>query len=194
MTASYWIDTELGQWTPTIAGLQIPGIVLIDVKSSNDIDKKKPKGKDKASTTNNGQEPSSVTINITLANRRHWIDWQEFMPRLKPVGNGDKSAPLAIVHPDCELHGIRTIVVEEIDDSAPTARTGKTITIKASEWISKPKPAKVTVTPRQALATLGRGVSNFADSYVERVVEPTLEAFDAGANAIGNMVTGWFGL
>ena len=110
------------------------------------------------------------------------------MPRLKPVSAGSKASPLAIVHPDCELHGVRTIIVEEIDDSAPTARGGKTISIKCTEWIPAPKPAAVSPKPKVTAASLGRSASNLWDAYTT----PIVSSIDTVVDRTLTSVAGWF--
>lgn len=140
MTVSYWVDTELGEWDSlTLAGYIVPGVVDVEVTESRDVDIKRTKGSDKATLEDNGSEPVEVEITVTLATRRHWLDWQTILPQISPRKAGGVSQPLTASHPELTLAGVTALVIKEIQSDAPTAKEGKRIRIRAIEWLPAPK-------------------------------------------------------
>ncbi|HMJ52399.1 MAG TPA: hypothetical protein VK540_09990 [Polyangiaceae bacterium] len=146
MTLPYWADNdpnEAAAWnTVRLGSVQLPGVCVVTAEKGRDVDLKKAKGQDGYGLTDTGATPGKVSIEVTLATRQDWIDWQKVRPLIDPNRPGATRNPLEIKHPDAEDCGIRNVYVDNIKRSPPSARTGKRIMIECTEWYPQAKTSK----------------------------------------------------
>jgi len=158
MKAPYW-GSLVGQalWNVcVIAEKAVPGIVTVQAKKGRDVEVKKSKGNNNATSTDNGAANGTVTIETVIYNESQWLLWQEFLPTIDPNRPGATSQPLGIIHPETQARGITSIFVTDIVGEPPTGRGGKRFTISCIEYAPKPKPPKKKSSIKQAKVDVKR--------------------------------------
>lgn len=127
-----------------LAGQRIPGVVKVDISRKVKIDKKSPKGKNKAVVTKQGVEAAEVSIEIRVLDPADVEQLRGQMDLLEPVPDKEKATAedaLDIAHWATSWRKIEAIVIEET--KGPELVDGVLVlTIKAVEF-DKPKPAAV---------------------------------------------------
>lgn len=183
MAQPNWIESpEL--WNTVILGPAIlPGVCVVTSEKGRDVDFKKSPGQDGGTDTDKGSTAGEVTIVCTFA-ARQWEEWVAILPHIDPNRPGATTSPLDIRHPEPNSRGIRSVRVLSISGNAPTARGGKSYTIKCREWFPAPKPVKTApkkpVTPMDLRNQPTRYTSFLMDNVIwqggERVVTQELRA------------------
>lgn len=114
----HWHDDPEAFDALFLAGQQIPGVAQVKVSRKVKIDKKSPKGKNKATITKQGVEAAEVQITIRLLDAADFEAIKELMPLLEPVADkkttGSDDA-LDIAHWATWMRNIESIVIEEVD-------------------------------------------------------------------------------
>lgn len=125
-----------------LGGQRIPGVVTVKVSRKVKIDKKSPKGKNKAVITKQGVEAAEVDITIRLLSPEDFEEMKALMPLLEPVadkkttGNDDA---LDIAHWATWMRNVEAIIIEDTD--GPELKDGIfELHIKAVEF-ERPKTA-----------------------------------------------------
>jgi hypothetical protein len=128
-----------------LGGQRIPGVVTVKVSRKVKIDKKSPKGKNKAVITKQGVEAAEVDITIRLLSPEDFEEMKALMPLLEPVadkkitGNDDA---LDIAHWATWMRNVEAIIIEDTD--GPELKDGIfELHIKAVEF-ERPKTASGT--------------------------------------------------
>lgn len=123
-----WNEVVLGKYS-------LPGLGKLDIRVSNEVEKKKPKGTSGASTTFQGRNVASLKLSLAMWDEEQFAAFQEMLPDLWPSISKEAAAPLEIVHPKARLWGIRSVVIETIDDTQPD-NSGDYYVIKfdLSQW------------------------------------------------------------
>lgn len=125
-----------------LGGQRMPGICTVEIERKVKIDKKSPKGKNKATLTKQGVEAAEVSINIRVLDRDDALSLYGLMDLLEPVPDKEKATAedaLDIVHWAATYRKIEAIVIEST--KGPVLKDGiLSLDIKAIEF-SKPKPA-----------------------------------------------------
>jgi hypothetical protein len=151
--AAFWepyiaddIATDGSIWdTLTIDGEAVPGICAVSGTLKFDVEVKKAKGKDKASTTDNGIAPTEFEVRIQLWTQEQWADYVRVASRLLPRTPGGARTPVRVDHPGLRICGIGKAVVREFEIPQPP-EAGKIFEtrIKFIEWV----PAAAVVTKK----------------------------------------------
>jgi hypothetical protein len=115
-----WPDDAPHEWDRCELGrLELPGLVRVRVRMSQEIDVKKPKGAHGATTTLQGINPARVTITLRMWNAEQFRTFQAVVvPLRSKVGKGDEKGAVDIEHPKTKMWGIRAVLIQEIDDDA----------------------------------------------------------------------------
>lgn len=130
---------------------RLPGICDVDVDVGDDIEKKKPKGGAKATTTYQGPMPASVKITCTLEDWLPAVRAQDDFATAQEVLawlRERRGQAFEIGHPMTDLFGVGEITIERIKGQ----KKGRTLTIsiEATEFF-KGEPSRssgaVTKTP-----------------------------------------------
>lgn len=136
-----WITDPVAWNTVVLGPVTLPGVCVVTSKKGRDVDFKKAPEQDGGTDTDKGSTPGEVTISVTLK-ASQWELWQQIAPQIDPNRPGATTAPLEIRHPEPNSRGIRNVRVLDISGGTPTAKGGKTFTIKCREWFPAPKPTK----------------------------------------------------
>lgn len=140
------IATDGSIWdTLTIDGEQVPGLCAVSGSLKFDVEVKKAKGKDKATTTDNGISPTKFEVKIRIWTAEQWGEFCAIAARLLPRTPGGARTPVRVDHPGLRICGIGKAVVEEFDiPQPPEAGTIFETRIKFVEW----SPAAAVVTKK----------------------------------------------
>lgn len=131
--------------------LVCPGIAKVSVTSSGALDVQKPKGGKKATITDQGDPPTSVSIQLRLQPDDLQVFADYVLPVLRPRSAKGARQPLRCEHPMLTVLGISDIIVDSVDLAHPEPGGLMVIKIKALEWLPAPKP--VEKTKRKSKAT-----------------------------------------
>lgn len=136
-----WIDDA--QWDAVqLAGTFLPGVATVSRFADGlDIDVQKKRKKEKARLRDNGIAPCAFLIKVELT-AADWPAWVKVLPLIKPRRPGAVRAPMKIVHPLPNIHGVEDVYVKEIEYDEPTARKGLVVTIHVGEWFEEEKDTK----------------------------------------------------
>lgn len=140
----HWADAESDDsWDALILGGKfIPGVPSVKVKRPvTKIDKQKAKGKAGAKPKNQGADPATVDITITLINRADLEALEQVLDMLVPKKSGEVN-PLEIQHPAANVVGVTQIIIENISTSQPNAKDGWKVDIDAVEYTPSPEASK----------------------------------------------------
>lgn len=147
-----WLSDDGGRpWsTGTLGGAPLPGIVSIGVTCSDEVEVKKPKGVNGASTTFQGREPAEVEIILDLfddgdgSGRAQFDMYQKLLDVVRPRITKDAkkaSSALTIVHPKADQYRIAAVICRKIVDPPDTIADKKKITLSCVEFIPPVKGA-----------------------------------------------------
>lgn len=135
-----WDTVELG-------GIALPGICRVSVRRSNELDVKKPKGKDGSSITFQGKNPAKVVIFCSVSTAQEFRDLRAALDLIQPQADGPGGVPIS--HPKCTFWRIPSVFIEDFEDT--DNQKGDEVTVKISAVEFRPKEAKksgfVTKTP-----------------------------------------------
>ena len=126
-----------------LAGDIAPGVATVDITAPDGLDRKKAKGKKRATITDNGDNPLEVEIELVLLPGD--IDYfrEVTLPTLRPRSKTGARQPVSIEHPMAEVWGVRNIIVGTI--KTPHPKGGKMIaTLKCYEWTDSVAEVKTT--------------------------------------------------
>lgn len=132
-----------------LGGVSVPGVATPKgVSVGQDVDTKKAKGSDGATSTDNGVKPSKFQIEIKVTGSKYPAFLQA-MQTFNPRRPGAQRAPLDIRHPGVNQFGITQIRVVEIEmPENPTGRAGATFILHCEEWFPIAKKAKPKDKPK----------------------------------------------
>lgn len=140
-----------------LAGLALPGVAKVLVKAKKRFDVKKSKGKNGATLTFTGYDPSELSIELRVWTPVHLNALASVMPMLKQKatttgGAQATAAQLAmdINHPTTTLLGIHSVLIESVSGLEPADQKGvMRMQIRCLEYIP-PSKTDVTATPSGA--------------------------------------------
>jgi hypothetical protein len=109
-------DAAPESWdTLTLGGQLLPGIVIVKLATKADLEKKKAKGKARASISDNGTPLREPQITWMFDAVKDWARYLQVWPMLQERKAGASRSPLEAVHPMLALHGVSKLLVEEIE-------------------------------------------------------------------------------
>ena len=117
-----------------LAGDVCPGVATVEIQAPDGLDRKKAKGKKKATITDNGDNPLEIDIELILLPGDLDYFREVTLPMLRPRSKTGAREPVSIEHPMAELCGVRNIIVGTIKIHHPSGGKMK-VTIKAYEWV-----------------------------------------------------------
>jgi hypothetical protein len=166
------------EWDYVIfAGDVCPGIASVDITSPDGLDKKKAKGKRKATISDNGDNPLEIDIDLILLPADLEYFREVTLPTLRPRTRTGAREPLSFGHPMAEFWGVQNIIVGTIKSGHPS-RGQMRVNIKAYEWSPKVSEAistgKVQVSPRKIYAPL----SGILPTITDGIPVPLLDVVD----------------
>lgn len=153
------------QWGVLVVGDTIinADVSAAEVTRKAKWDKKTGAGVDGAYCVYQGDELADVSFTLQITSKEQLDSVKSLinflLGPLKPIGKTAPKgrAPQDWVHPALSIHGIRSLIVEEIKGPAFDEKQLGTLTIKAIEWR---KPPKTSVTKAavasDGLARMGR--------------------------------------
>lgn len=145
-----WTTAQGGRaWNQLwLGGVSVPGVATPKgVSVGQDVDTKKAKGSDGATSTDNGVKPSKFTIEVKVTGAKYGA-FLTAMQSFNPRRPGAQRAPLDIRHPGVNQFGIKQIRVVDIEmPDAPTGRAGATFVLHCEEWFPIAKPTKSKLKP-----------------------------------------------
>jgi hypothetical protein len=137
-------------WDALILGGEfMPGVPTVKCDVENSLDKKKPSGAQGAKISDEGQEPAQISISLQLINEGDLAALARVLPKIRPPRKGGKRDPLAIVHPNPNILGVESVVIETISMPQPSAADGWVISIGAVEWVPEPKKQEALAPVKQ---------------------------------------------
>lgn len=136
-----WIEDPDAWDRVQIGDFYLPGLcTVMGLESGIDVDVKKTKGKDGATSEDNGIDPAKFDIEVHLIDDEDFRSWLSIFPKINPRRPGAARQPLEVVHPEPNLLGISQIIVKNIRCGVPSARGGKKYTLQCQEYFPAPKP------------------------------------------------------
>lgn len=120
-----WPDEAPELWnTLSLGGVALPGLAKVDVRVSQEIEVKKPKGKHGATETRQGYNPADVKIRLRFWEPEQFTQFQTVLAKLWPEVAASKKdgqpgkvdGPVKIDHPKTRLWNITAIQIKSIDD------------------------------------------------------------------------------
>lgn len=136
-------DTAQGPWNTLVLGdLVFPGILLSLVPSiTYDYDVKKAKDRDKAYVAYTGTKARTINATLLLYSEEQYQKFiTDIVPDFNVKANGGVNAPFTITHPQCEIWGIRQVVVTSISPGMPNSSGGWPIAIGLLEYVAAQPP------------------------------------------------------
>lgn len=128
-----------------LAGQRIPGVATVKVSRKVKIDKKSPKGKNKAVVTKQGVEAAEIDIVIRLLSAEDFEEMKVLMPLVEPVPDKNTAGAddaLDIAHWATWMRNVEAIIIEDTD--GPELKDGIfELHIKAVEF-ERPKTVSGT--------------------------------------------------
>lgn len=175
-------SAEAGEWAaPVVGGETLPGEWRVRVQLKPDIEVKKAKGQAGAAITDQGDNPTKVSLRGQLVTREDWERWQALVPVLFAKKSNSERKPLAISHPHTDAFGISVIYVESLEAEDPENDI-MPISIDAIEWTPKPPAAKTSGTAKS-----GSGSSKETVTVVAEQIPPPAGATGA-APKVGSKI------
>ncbi len=143
-----WPGDDAEAWNRCeLDGLEVPGLAIVKVKLSDELDIKKPKGLHGATITRQGRNPAKVSILVRMWEPEQFAAFQAIVVPLRPkVGRGNESSPVHIIHPKTMLWGIDKVIIQEIDDSNGERGDLYDVTFDCIEHFPPPKNVPATKT------------------------------------------------
>jgi hypothetical protein len=145
----FWTDDPESWDTVVLGGATLPGIAEVHFDKSRDVDKKKSKGNDGITLTDNGADAAEGEITLTIWTAEQWRDWQRIKPKLDPQKAGGIKSPLTIIHPMAASAGVDTVYVEKLSETHPRKGGAQRITMSVVQWFAQPKPVRAKKEPDQ---------------------------------------------
>lgn len=136
-----WVEDANAWNIVTLGSATIPGICVVAVEKSRDVDTKKSPGNDGAVSTDKGSNPAKVTITVSVL-RKNWKTWQLVLPQIEPNRPGAFASPLEIRNAEANSRGVKAVRVLKIASESPTARSAKVYRIDCEEWFPSTKKSK----------------------------------------------------
>ena len=179
-----------------VGGFKFPGLWTISGPGiERKIDTKKPKGKAKASLTDEGDELGRIDCRGMLHTDEQLAEFVALLPMIHPRRVGGPKSPTDFYHPLANLLGIKQIYVNKIP--IPKIERGGKLFVSFSvlEWVPKPKPQRRGVggtggggnRPNNVEVVLPDDFENLTPEERERVERMARE--DPDANALDTMAT-----
>src|SRR5690606_595899 len=131
-----------------LGGKLLPGIVEVTCDKSRAIDQHKPKGTDGNFLEDEGYSGGTVTIRITMINDVQWQAYQALLPSIDPEQIGGLKQPHAILHPEPNSKGIKTVYGKKISGAPPTSKSGKVEVIECQQFFPQVKKTKTSKTAK----------------------------------------------
>lgn len=139
----YWEDAPHLWDQVTIAGITLPGLARTSGQVGRKLDKKKTKGQDGATVTDDGADLPEVEITIQMWNRDHWSAYQRLIPLLDLNAPRGQKGPVDVEHPALALHEIRSLAVETMTLPTPgRVKQAYEVRFKGVGW--RPPPPQPT--------------------------------------------------
>lgn len=130
-----------------LAGQRSPGLATLDGWGSpRQWDERRGYGVTGATVVYKGTKLARGRLSIRLITEADWEAWEAWRPLVQRPPSDQRPRALDIQHPVLEGLGIRSVVVEDVSQPAPTGDTGEyTIEIKLLEFR---EPQRAVVRPR----------------------------------------------
>ncbi len=162
-----------------------PGVARLTITNSRSVDVKKSKGSSGSNLTDNGSNPS--TINITLSVLREESDeLYDFVRAIDPKENSAKT-PLDLSHPVATMADVRSVFVKKIVYSPYDPSTGYSVSIECVQWFPAPKPVKgSTGSSKKGPKTGGDGnggSGGSGKSQEQKDKDDFVKSYESGKNA-----------
>lgn len=148
MAVPDWYTDE--SWdTLFLGGVQVPGVVKVNVKLGSGLDIQKPKGWKKATIKDDGAPPIELSIRVEM-NAGELINFQEdIIPLIRTRSKKGARDPLEIEHPQAQLWGVDVVTIGDIDAPTPEEGGSYILTMQAIEWYPAPvEPKKPSENPK----------------------------------------------
>jgi hypothetical protein len=160
----FWLD-EPELWDEiSIAQHALSCLADVKGKKGRKVETKTSPGKDGASTTHLGYEPGTAEVKLTMWLPEHLVEWEALLPTLLPH-KGEPGAPVAVIHPQLAMLGMRSLTLMSIEGPVPGSEldtmevslsfqeftpetTRNNVTKKAVTPKHAPPPAAKKVTPK----------------------------------------------
>jgi hypothetical protein len=128
--------------TLVLGGDTWPGIARVTVERGRKIDKKSAKGKNKATTTDQGVDPADVTITVRVMSAEDFAALADNVATVEPKAGTSPMVPYDIVHPVAAFRKVTAIVIEKISGPThPEPSSGQAeVTLKCLEYNAPPVP------------------------------------------------------
>lgn len=129
-------------WTAVwLGGVYLPGICTVNCERKRSIEKKKTKGTDGTTVTDQGDELVEIKIRVEVYNRDQWREWQAVIGQIWPKKAGGDRQPLEIMHPLPNFLGIKDVYIERLKPNPPENQV-MIIEIDCTEYAPNPKPVE----------------------------------------------------
>jgi hypothetical protein len=129
------------------------GTCFVKVSPGIEIDRKKPKGKDKSKKTVQGKTDAKVTVVMTFSSAI-WSQVQPIIEALQPNGT-----PVDIAHPNTMIHGVSAVMIVSVPDGVQWDGGKGTYTWECEEW--EAPSSELGTTPYLKLGSTGPEVSRW---------------------------------
>lgn len=170
-----WLSDNGGEsWSSgTLGGARLPGRVSVGVTCSDEIEVKKPKGGNGASTTFQGREPADVEIVLNLEDdgdgggQEQMKMLEALLDVVRPVITKDPkkaSSALKLEHPKAQLYKIQAVTCRKIVDPPDTGSDRKTVTLQCVEFVPVKKGAATKTEKSLEPRKLAEGIKDLAPS------------------------------
>lgn len=139
-----------------LGGYTLPGILeeIPKAEPSRKADVKNAAGRDGATLTWQGYEPTDVTIKLLLWTEQHWEDWTKLLTFILPRPGKPPAKPFSVYHPVLAAYGITEVAVLKTPTLERAGQPGvMRATIVAKQW-AKSTSAGGTTTPKKADAKI----------------------------------------
>lgn len=137
--------TVSSDWnSPVLGEVKLPGFWSVQgLKVAIEVQTKKAKGSDQATSKDLGVEPSKFKL-VGEMNTSHLAAWEGAIAQINPRRPGRERAPVGILHPLTGMYGIVAVRVVAIEGDQPKAGKPWVVTIHLEEWFDAPKETKST--------------------------------------------------
>jgi hypothetical protein len=127
---------------PILGEAKLPGFWSVQgLKLAIEVQTKKAKGSDQPTSKDLGSESSKFKL-VGEMNTSHLAAYEGVLTQINPRRPGRERAPVGIIHPLVNLHGIVAVRILSIDTDQPKAGKPWVVTIHLEEWFDAPKETK----------------------------------------------------